>query len=59
MSFHPAFDNSSTTTDTLDSIKKMREKLLAQKKQLADFEQHLDEMEQAARLRQEAATEGQ
>ncbi|KAL6244447.1 hypothetical protein RBB50_008689 [Rhinocladiella similis] len=43
----------------VDNIKKMREKLLAQKKQLADFEQHLDEMEQAARLRQEAATEGQ
>lgn len=35
----------------------MREKLLAQKKQLADFEQHLDEMEEAAKLR--ATQEGQ
>jgi hypothetical protein len=37
----------------------MREKLNAQKKQLADFETHLDQMEKAAEERKDAAGQEQ
>lgn len=48
-----------TETNRVHSIKKMRERLNAQKKQLADFETHLDEMEKAAEERKDASGQGQ
>ncbi|KAK5467163.1 hypothetical protein LTS15_000134 [Exophiala xenobiotica] len=43
----------------IENIKQMRQKLNAQKKQLADFETHLDEMEKAAEERKDAAGQEQ
>ncbi|EHY59118.1 hypothetical protein ABEF95_012434 [Exophiala dermatitidis] len=46
-----ALENMYFKQHELENIKKMREKLLAQRKQLDEVESHLNEMEQAATQR--------
>ncbi|KAI1627917.1 mitochondrial ATPase inhibitor, IATP-domain-containing protein [Exophiala viscosa] len=50
-----AMENVWVRQHEVENIQKMRERLEAQRKQLDQFESHLEEMEKAAKVRQETA----